>query len=553
MIMIKKISAFLLCLVISACFCVPAFADDEALSQPKVMVTDYGTDATVYPGTVFNLKVTIKNQSKTTDVKNIKVTVADASGSILPVKIDYVYLPSLAKGASYLCVVKMKASEDFPGGYCNLQVEIEYEDGSGQSYSSSDSLTISVEKKKKAADDPSQPLLMVTDYSTKGTLKQGNSITLSVTVTNKSKTKDVSNVKISFTDPSGSLVPTGVSAGYLSAIFAGGSRVWNIPLKVNTDCEGGPCTASVSMEYETKDGEKLSSSDNVSITIPKKNPSGDASQPRLMVTGYEIDNGYISPDEEGSLSISIKNTSTSKSVSNIKLSLADETGEIRPEGTGTKFVTSIGAGATYTWTLKVKAAHIAATGEHPVTVGIEYEDADKTPYTASDRITLPVRQNAVLSYSGAQLPVKVTQGDTATVTVSLMNTGKSTLSNCIVEMDVSKLETGGSVLAGEIKPGETKTASVNFRVDSEYTGKADGTLTIKYEDDFGQKYEEVVNLSTVIQEKIEITSMEKKEEKKNPLWWLFAVIGIVVGGGIGAGVPIAIYSSRQRKKDEEML
>jgi len=34
---------------------------------------------------------------------------------------------------------------------------------------------------------------------------------------------------------------------------------------------------------------------------------------------------------------------------------------------------------------------------------------------------------------------------------------------------------------------------------------------------------------------------------------LFALIGVVVGGGLGAGIPIAIHSSKQRKIDEETL
>ena len=107
---------------------------------------------------------------------------------------------------------------------------------------------------------------------------------------------------------------------------------------------------------------------------------------------------------------------------------------------------------------------------------------------------------------------------------------------------------------GEIKSGESKAGSVNLRVDSDFKGETKGTVTIKYEDEFGEVYEDKADLTTYVQEKVLITDAEEKgEEKKNSLWWLFAVIGVIVGGGTGAVIPIAVNSARQRKIDEETL
>lgn len=561
----KKILVLLFSLVFSLSIIVPAFAGEEEpaettqpqmqiQAQPRVMVTDYSVDGTVAPGSVFKLKISITNQSQVTNVRNIKLTVSESSGSILPWKIDSVYVAALGKGATTMCELTMKASEDVAASYCNVQVSMEYEDYEGQSYSSSDTLILSVKNQKKVTADTSQPLLMVTDYSINGIPGKDKFFTLSLVISNKSTTKDVKNVKVTFSDGSGIIVPADVSSGFISSIPKNSTSTWTISLKAASANEGGTCMSSISMEYETPDGEKLSSSDSVVISMFKKEAStADASQPRLMVIAYSVESGFISPDEKRNLSVTIKNTNEKKAVKNIKISIADTTGELKPEGTGSFFVSSIDAGESYTWTTGIAATHSAATGEHSVTFSTEYEDESGAPYSTSDTFSLPVRQNAALSFNNAQLPIKVTQGDTESLTVSFMNTGKSIISNCLMDAEISHLENGGSVLVGEIKPGETKSGTMNLRIDSDFVGDTDGTLYISYEDEFGEVYKEEVKISTYIQEKVDIVEVVEEKEKKYPLWWLFALIGVVVGGGLGAGIPIAIYSSKQRKIDEETL
>ena len=45
-------------------------------------------------------------------------------------------------------------------------------------------------------------------------------------------------------------------------------------------------------------------------------------------------------------------------------------------------------------------------------------------------------------------------------------------------------------------------STINFRVDSEPTGAVTGTLTLSYEDAYGEYYEEEIPLSTTIEEKL---------------------------------------------------
>lgn len=407
------------------------------------------------------------------------------------------------------------------------------------------------------AQGESQPRVMITDYSVGGELKAGEKTKISVTLTNMSKTASVKNMKITFSEASGDLAPTGRSSGYVEALGCRKSCTWELEVAASENARDGVHTVSISCEYETSQGQAGSSTDSFCVNVSGKKQTSEqtegGSKPYLMVTDYELESGSIIPGESRKVSVCIKNTNPSKAVSNIKLSLTEESGEIIPEGTGTAYVAKIGAGETYTWSIALTAANTAETGEHIIKLDMEYESGSNSQFTASDVLRLPVKQSARLDYSGAQLPAKTVQGETVTLTLNLMNTGKSKLYNCMISCNFDFLESGGSVLVGEIPSGESKSGSINLRVSSENLGKACGTVKITYEDDFGEIYEKTAELSTVIEERVDKAQTEETKEKSNALWWLFVLIGALAGGGIGFGIPYAVYSSKQRKEDEKRL
>ena len=130
-----------------------------------------------------------------------------------------------------------------------------------------------------------------------------------------------------------------------------------------------------------------------------------------------------------------------------------------------------------------------------------------------------------------------------------MNTGKSAIRNAKISFDIDGLETGGVLFIGMIKAGESKTGSANFQVSSSKLGDVKGTATLSYEDDFGKSYSESISLSSTIIKKKAVKSdsdMDKKKSKFS-LWWLFLLIGLAIGGGVGAIIPISINQSRRFK------
>ena len=288
--------------------------------------------------------------------------------------------------------------------------------------------------------------------------------------------------------------------------------------------------------------------------ISEKETVIDNSTPRFMVTNYKLESDSITPDSKTNLQITFKNHSSTKALYNIKLTLSDPSGEILTTGMPTKYVKSVSAGYTYIWNVEVMAVNTATIGQHDLQVSAEYEDKNCSSYSSNDTVRVNVRQPVELSYSGAILPKKVVQGNTQTVAVELMNTGKSTIYNCTLQFEVDKMQTGGSVYVGNIEPATSSTGNVNLRIDDDALGEVKGKITITYEDDYGEKYEETVDVSTVIEEKVEeLATDNEKNEKKNPQWWLFLTLGLVVGGAIGFGIPWFINDKKQRKEDDLRL
>ena len=286
---------------------------------------------------------------------------------------------------------------------------------------------------------------------------------------------------------------------------------------------------------------------------PAPETTADRSAPRLMTTAYALDKDFLSPGESAKLTVTLTNTNKKRAAANLKLTLTDESGDLEIGGMNTRFVGALGAENTYSFEISLTAAHSAAVGRHSLTLTAEYEDGDFQSYSSADTLYVDVRQPAELSFSGAELPERIVEGDTVTVTVELMNTGKARLSNCRADFEIPRLVGGDTAFGGDLAPGESKAVSANLRADPEQIGETKGKIIISYEDEYGKTYTKTADAFTEIEKKVEAAAAPAQAKKKTLPWYLFGSAGIILGGGAAFGVTYGIFAAKQRRQDELRL
>lgn len=410
----------------------------------------------------------------------------------------------------------------------------------------------------------SQPRLMVESYTlSKPVLKPNESATLEIKLKNHSLKKNINNIAISLSDEANEISTIGVNSGYIDKIIPNSTYTYTATIRATKTASEGVHKLTVSLEYEDDDYTQYTSTSQISINVTKKKEAKkptkkattqNASRPQLIVTSYSLDGKYVSPSKSANLSVILKNESKDKSIKNLKLTISEEKNDIKFKRE-TFFVDEIKPKGTYTLNIELTAAKTAEIGEHKLVLASTYEDKYFTSFESSDNILINVKQKTALDYDGIILPKKLTQDDTATMEVNLMNTGKSAIRNAKISFDIDGLETGGVLFIGMIKAGESKTGSANFQVSPSKLGDVKGTAMLSYEDDFGKSYSESISLSSTIIKKKAVKSdsdMDKKKSKFS-LWWLFLLIGLAIGGGVGAIIPISINQSKKRKEDDLRL
>lgn len=152
---------------------------------------------------------------------------------------------------------------------------------------------------EKEKENLSAPRFMVTGYKISGeSLTPGEDFALSVTFKNYSKEKSLHNIKLSFFDPSGEILTSGMPTKYVNTVKADSTFVWELTLTAVSTAEIGSHDITVTAEYEDEYYASYTSADTLridvtqpvklkysGIALPEKSVQGDTA-----VVSYEIIN-----------------------------------------------------------------------------------------------------------------------------------------------------------------------------------------------------------------------------------------------------------------------
>jgi len=267
-----------------------------------------------------------------------------------------------------------------------------------------------------------------------------------------------------------------------------------------------------------------------------------AAQPKVMVVDYSVNKSKITAGGEFTLSVTIKNTA-SRTVSNLKMIVASEGGEIIPaEGAGTGYLESLEGGGEYTFSFQMKASD-------GLTITNEYDDRYGEPYTVTDVIYLPVSIEQRADITGVYAESDVVLGDSIEIMGNVSNLGTSMLYNVKVRVKADFVAESDTYI-GNIEPG--KNGSIDILTNTTHTTAANGEpgrIIVTYEDKSGNvtTLEDTFILSVeapVYTDIEKIKDTTKKDYSKT--------IGISITGGVIV-VLIVVLAVKRRKRKKAIL
>jgi len=305
--------------------------------------------------------------------------------------------------------------------------------------------------------------------------------------------------------------------------------------------------------------------------------------PKIILSGYsykpekEEDQaaGHLYAGEKFTLSLTIENTSSEEAVRNIQLTLSNEAGVILPadSGSNTVYISKIGPGESVEKTLEFQSAPDAEAKAQSLAAKFNYESAKTLKsYEAAETLSLPLMQRMRVRIDDPAVYGDALLGSSMPISFSLYNMGKSSIYNCMVEVEGEGLAMEESFYGGNVAAGSTMQA--DFNVIPSVAGEITGTVIVTYEDVYGEQTRVEKPLTLNVQDASAMQGGEGMEgpgagkpgmidgggaEAFNPNGgapaglpvWAYIAIGAAALLGIGALV-VVLRRKRRRKHLEEL-
>lgn len=348
---------------------------------------------------------------------------------------------------------------------------------------------------------------------------------------------------------------------------------WN--LKTRSDVGNGYQKISFKVVYRDSEGRSQETTLDTYVQLSGTagvGADGQASVPRVIVTGFETDPQDVHAGESFMLTLHLKNTSTATSVNNMIFEIVaavegkDEdttyAAFLPTAGSSTIFVDSIGKNGTRDIQIEMEAKADLTQKPYAVDVNMSYEDEHVNAYTNKTSVSIPVKQEARVDISEPEvMPSSIEVGSESNIMFNIYNMGKTKLYNVQVKTD-SETVSGGDAFIGNLDSGATGAVDIYVTGQSATMDEGMIKLLITYEDETGA--------STVIEKEVSLFVNEAMMDDfmggddmmtDDPMmdggmgggsgkYTVPAVIGVIVLAGIISAV---VFLKRKKKKEQMSL
>ena len=270
-------------------------------------------------------------------------------------------------------------------------------------------------------------------------------------------------------------------------------------LRLSKKATVGVKQVDFNVTYRNDEGDLKSGTVSLFVNVRKGlSPTSDkdttTSVPKLIIESYKLSSDKIYAGETFDLEFTIKNTSDSTNLQNVQIHIKDagETATIVPAsgGSNTLYISKIGKGQSSSQKVSLQTAPDATAKAYTLNVDFSYESAStNAAHTANETIAVPILQKIRLKCDEPTVYDEVSYLDSSTsMSIKMYNMGRSSIYNCIVDVEGNGLKLEESYFGGTLSAGSTLAADISV-IPSE-AGDIQGTVVISYEDVYGEPGEE---------------------------------------------------------------
>lgn len=322
-------------------------------------------------------------------------------------------------------------------------------------------------------------------------------------------------------------------------------------LALSEDRGNGVYPVTVTVSGYDLGGNPLSGSYILYVTItdgksPETTPTPVAETPTAEPVVY-ISATCLSPEapmagEEFTLTVTLKNSLTTKSVRNLLVTV--DTGNVHLrllEGGSVFQIDKIPAGGEESMTLRLAADPALAAGRYPISFAFRYDSSKALNLSSSGSTLVDIGQQVNMELVMGRFSPSVTVGDTVPLSLQVMNMGRDPMYNvrCVVSgYGLAPANTGyiGTMAAGSSATTEVSlyiialNASPGNEGGVQY-GDTTGTVTLICENEKGEEFRQETTFDTRVDRalsQLPPADTSQEEETQKAAWW--AVVLALAGG-----------------------
>lgn len=304
-----------------------------------------------------------------------------------------------------------------------------------------------------------------------------------------------------------------------------------------------PTTEAVNTPAAPTEGTQQTPTENTEPIVipdmPEEEPPAHA--PKIVVSACTADVEQIEPGMDVTFTLTLKNTSSTEAIYNMKLSYESTTGDLAAlEATNSRYIASLGAGASTSISFPMHVSRDIVNYNQKITVNMEYENEDAMSYSSSESVFINIYRPLGFVADKPIVPSQVVSKTTANITVNLFNTGKATIYNVYCAVECRGFLESGTYYIGNILPESSATANLaptaanrNYGVlgdsKAEKYGSVSGKIIITYEDEQGTEYTEELSMVTeILPPPDEVEEPEIVKIEYSSQWWVSIVILLIL-------------------------